>query len=382
MPAPDRNTPFRTEAFSLKVPNGLWGYYTAEETDALVAGLTAGGGTVDLSAYATTAYVDGQLATVYSKAEVDALIGLAAATLTEAIEDIESGAVVAHEGAPPQPTAPTPAAVEEAFKDLPDGLHYFKGAGALVSVTRQPFQTTVVVNGAVRSVARIVKSEAGLPTPQNPSTLVQFEADGKAMKLTSEEVNTAFGPPAMVDLFNLPAGAGGDRPEVYESNTAPAGDLKDGDLWLSPATTSVTARQLSTLDLSDPACAEFRKSVMDEVRKMMAGGKAVPADLDWTPCTRVVGSGSVDARVLNGMIQLRGELTYTMSSVGTFTNVLRLPANFPKPPQDQIVVGFGIEQGVTYRRVFIRFNADGSIAIVGDGKITGTTFTGATAYAY
>jgi hypothetical protein len=382
MPAPDRTTPFRTEAFSLKVPNGLWGYYTAEETDALVAGLAASGGTVDLSAYATTAYVDGQIATVYSKAEVDALIGLAAATLTEAIEDLESGAVVAHEGAPPQPIAPTPAAVEEAFKDLPDGLHYFKGAGSLVSITRQPFQTTVVVNGAVRSVARIVKSEAGLPTPQNPSTLVQFEADGKAMKLTSEEVNTAFGPPAMVDLFNIPSGAGGERPAVYESNTAPAGDLKDGDLWLSPATTSVSARQLATLDLSDPACAEFRKSVMDEVRKMMAGGKAVPADLDWTPCVKVAGSGLIEARVLNGMIQLRGEVVWTLSSVGTFSTTQRLPANFPKPPQEQIVVAFGIEQGVTYRRVFVRFGTDGTIAIVGDGKITSTTLTGAQAYAY
>ena len=51
MPAPDRNTPFRTESFSLKVPNGIWGYYTDAEVDALVAGLTAGGGTVDLTAH-------------------------------------------------------------------------------------------------------------------------------------------------------------------------------------------------------------------------------------------------------------------------------------------------------------------------------------------
>lgn len=382
MPAPDRTTPFRTEAFSLKVPNGIWDYYTAAEVDTIVAGLAAGGGTVDLSAYATTAYVDGQLATVYTKAEVDALIGLAAATLTEAIEDLEAGAVTSHDGAPPQPTAPTPAAVEEAFKDLPDGLHYFKGAGSLVSITRQPLQTTVVVNGPVRSVARIVKSDAGLPTPENPSTLVQFEADGKAMKLTSPEVNTAFGPPAMVDIFNLPAGAGGDRPSVYESSTAPAGDLQDGDLWLAPATTSVTARQLSTLNLSDPECAAFRQSVMDEVRKMMAGGKTVPADIEWTPCVKVLGSGLIEARVLNGMIQLRGELVYTYTGVGSFSTVQRLPANFPKPPADQIAVVFGMEQGVAYRRVFVKLASDGTIQIVGDGKITHTTMTGAQAYAY
>ena len=260
MPAPDRALPTRTDSTSSWVyTKGLVGYYTDAEIDTLLAALPTGGGlqAVDLSAYATTAYVDGQVATLYSKAEVDALVA-----------------------------------------------------------------------------------------------------------------NAATGD------------AGGERPAVYESNTAPAGELKDGDLWLAPATTSVAAKQLATLSLSDPACAAFRQSVMDEVRKMLSGGKTVPADIDWTPCTRVAGSGLIEARVLNGMIQLRGELTLTVTATGTFTVAQRLPANFPKPPRDQTVVAFGYDTGVSYRRVFVRFYANGGVGIVGDGKITGTELTGAQAYAY
>ena len=364
MPAPDRQPPTRTDSTSSwAYTKGLVGYYTDAEIDTLLAALPTGGGlqTVDLSAYATTEYVDTAIA--------------------DAIDLFPSQPITGHAGTTPQPTAATPQGLEDAFKDYADGLHHFDASSALVAIKRQQYQTTIVINGPVRSVTKIVKSEAGLPTPQNPSTLTQDDG-GQWMRLASDELDKPFAPAGMVDLFNLPAGVDVERPAVYESPTAPAGDLKDGDLWLAPATTSVTARQLATLSLSDPACAAFRQSVMDEVRKMMAGGKTVPADIDWTPCVKVLGSGQIDARVLNGMIQLRGELVYTMTSVGTFTVVQRLPANFPKPPQDQIVVGFGIEQGVTYRRVFIRFNSDGAIAIVGDGKITGTTFTGASAFAY
>lgn len=179
-----------------------------------------------------------------------------------------------------------------------------------------------------------------------------------------------------------PASLGGERPAVFESGIAPVGDLKDGDLWLSPATVNLTIRQLSALTLSDASLAAMRQSVIDEVRKVMAGGKTLPADIDWTPCTKVAGSGLIEARVLNGMIQLRGEVSLTVTATGTFVLTQRLPANFPKPPRDQSVVAFGYEAGVSYRRVFVRFYADGGIGIVGDGKITGTELTGAQAYAY
>jgi hypothetical protein len=404
MPAPDRPTPHQNFASAINPAKGIVGYYSDAEVDALLAALPTGGGlqTVDLSAYATTAYVDGQIATLYSKAEVDAAITAAIAGVvtggtvdlngyateqfvTDAIAAIPpaslDGPITGHAGTTPQPTAATPQGLEDAFKDYADGLHYFDGSGALVAIQRQQYQTTIVINGSVRSVTKIVKSEAGLPTPQNPSTLTQNDG-GQWLRLASDELDKPFAPVGVVDLFNLPAGADGERPAVYESPTAPAGDLKDGDLWLAPATTSVAAKQLGTLSLSDPACAAFRQSVMDEVRKMISGGKTVPADIDWAPCTKVAGSGLIEARVLNGMIQLRGELTYTMTAIGSLSTVQRLPANFPKPPVEQTVLVFGFESGVAYRRVFLRFQPDGGIAICGDGKITGTSFNGAQAYAY
>jgi hypothetical protein len=336
MPAPERTPPAQPYSLAINPLRGIVGYYSADEIDDILADVA------DLS---------------------------------------PSQPITGHAGATPQPTAATPQALEDAFKDYADGLHYFDVSGALVAIKRQQYQTTIVMNGPVRSVTKIVKSEAGLPTPQNPSTLTQDDG-GRLMRLASDELDKPFAPVGMVDLFNIPTGAGGERPAVYESPTAPAGDLKDGDLWLGPATTSVAARQLATLSLSDPACAAFRQSVMDEVRKMMAGGKAVPADIDWTPCVKVLGSGQIDARVLNGMIQLRGELVYTMTATGSFSTVQRLPANFPKPPSEQHATVFGYENGVAYRRVFVRFITDGSIAICGDGKITHTSMAGAQAFAY
>jgi hypothetical protein len=160
MPAPDRELPKQRFTTSVDVPKGLWGYYTDAETDALLAAMPAGGDSV----------------------------------------------VTAHDGAQPQPTSPTPQGVEDAFAALADGLHYFKGSGSLVSIVRQPLQTTVVIDGPVRSVGRVVKSDAGLPTPQNPSTLVTADADGKWFKVTSDEVTKPFGPPQVLDLFALPTG--------------------------------------------------------------------------------------------------------------------------------------------------------------------------------
>ena len=81
MPAPNRLPPIVIESEAHSFTKGIVGYYTDLEVDALVAALAGGGGglqTVDLSAYATTAYVDGIAATVYTKAEVDAAIAAAA----------------------------------------------------------------------------------------------------------------------------------------------------------------------------------------------------------------------------------------------------------------------------------------------------------------
>lgn len=112
--------------------------------------------------------------------------------------------VTEHDSVLPAPADMTPQAIEDSFQSYGDGLHYFSKSGALVSVVRQEFQTTIVINGPTRSVVRIVKSDQGLPTPQNPSTFLNSEPDGKWMKLSSAELNQPFGNPQIADLFDVP----------------------------------------------------------------------------------------------------------------------------------------------------------------------------------
>ena len=162
-------------------------------------------------------------------------------------------------------------------------------------------------------------------------------------------------------------------------------DAVEDDLRLAAKQVDDKLTALSPLgspSINDPALAAFKQSVLDEVKKLMAGGKTVPADIDWTVCPQVAGSGTIEARVLNGILQLRGEIAITISATGSFTQVRRLPANFPKPLAEYNCLVYGIQVGSTYRRVFVRWGTDGSIGIVPDGTMTNATLTGATAYAY
>ena len=314
MPAPTRPLPYTTQQNALNVPKGIVGYYTDIEIDALLAGLAGGGlQTVDLSAYATTAYVDGQVATLYSKAEVDAAIK---------------------------------AAAEQAALDL----------------------------DAVQNQLLFAIEETGKQTQAK----IDLKAD-QVTTYTKTEVDEAIANAAAGGTVDLNGYAKTeDLPAVYEQDDEPATG-KNGDLWLS--ITAATAAEISAL-VAKADTKDLDDHVARLVRSLMAGGKTVPPDIDWSACTKILGSGLVEARVLNGMIQLRGELTYTMTSVGSFATVQRLPANFPKPPVEQTVVVFGFESGVAYRRVFVRFQPDGGIAICGDAKITGTSFNGAQAFSY
>ena len=182
MPAPTRPAPVRTEPTALAVPKGIVGYYTDAETDALLAALQTGGGPApDLSAYATVKYVD------------DALAALPA------------DAVTVHDGSYPVPLSgdPTPQELDDAFSVLPNGLHYYPAGGSLVSVLRGEHQTTITITGPVKSVAQIVKSSAGLPTPENPSMIITQAADGRWAKVIGTSLDQPFGDPQMVDIFAL-----------------------------------------------------------------------------------------------------------------------------------------------------------------------------------
>ena len=112
-------------------------------------------------------------------------------------------AITVHDGSIPNPAEETPKGLEDSLAAYADGLHYFKATGSLLAITRQQYQTDITLTGPVSSVAKIVKSEAGLPTPQNPSLIVIKSVDGQWIKMVSDELDKPFGNPSRVDLFNL-----------------------------------------------------------------------------------------------------------------------------------------------------------------------------------
>lgn len=85
--------------------------------------------------------------------------------------------------------------------------------------------------------------------------------------------------------------------------------------------------------INDPAIADFKKSVLDEVKKMLAGGtKMPPPDIDWTWMVRMDGakesvSTEIQARMIGGFIELKGTLSFG-AGIGEWVP-LRLPPQFP-----------------------------------------------------
>jgi hypothetical protein len=101
---------------------------------------------------------------------------------------------------------------------------------------------------------------------------------------------------------------------------------------------------------------------------MLNGGTMPPPNMPWTVCDQVAGSGKVEARVINGIVQLRGGLKITTAG---WVNVRKLPSGFPKPPVESPSVVTGGEAGVAERLCQVVIKPDGNIYIspIG-GKIT------------
>jgi hypothetical protein len=317
MPAPDRIGNVQTFSNVINPTKGIVGYYSDAEVDALLAALPSGGGlqTVDLSAYATTAYVDGQIATLYSKTEVDAAIK---------------------------------AAAEQSALDL----------------------------DAVQSQLLFAIEETGKQTQAK----IDLKAD-KDVTYTKTEVDEAIANAATGGTVDLNGYAKAeDLPAVYEQDAQPTG--KDGDLWLS--TPVAKAAEISAL-VTKADTKDLDAHVTALVRKLMNGGKEPPADIDWKPTVLVnVGLGAtglIEARLRNGQITLRGELSYTTSATGSYADVRVLTTDFPRPDVSYQGFVIGKENGVTFRPVSYTIKPDGRISLcpIG-GKITHVTFDGATAF--
>jgi hypothetical protein len=84
---------------------------------------------------------------------------------------------------------------------------------------------------------------------------------------------------------------------------------------------------LGSPSINDPALAAFKKSVLDAVSLMLAGGtKQPPPDIDWTQC----GSHpKAEVRLSSGFLEFRG--VCSMSTAAGFNGLFTYPANFPFP---------------------------------------------------
>jgi hypothetical protein len=86
---------------------------------------------------------------------------------------------------------------------------------------------------------------------------------------------------------------------------------------------------LGSPSINNPALADFKQSVLDEVKKLMSGGKTVPADVAWTKLLNT-GSTVAEAKMLNGVVYLRGVVTKSIGA-GYIANVCQLPPTIPPP---------------------------------------------------
>ena len=171
-----------------------------------------------------------------------------------------------------------------------------------------------------------------------------------------------------------------DLPIVYEQDAEPVG--KDGDLWLGPELAPVAGPAPLPLVEGQPQAKSLTEpDVKAIVRSMIAGGKEPPVDFDWTPMVFVKGTGLIEAKQTNGVLLLRGELTFTYSSAGTYTTVRTLPASLPKPLVNCCAVVTGKENGVAFRFVSVTLTTNGELNVVASGgKFTHVSFDGMIAY--
>jgi hypothetical protein len=135
-----------------------------------------------------------------------------------------------------------------------------------------------------------------------------------------------------------------DTSQFSTTVTVAALDARINTLESTRATTTTTAaldtrikslesKSAATSNINDASNAALKKSILDAVALMIAGGtKQPPADIDWTPC-RNFGSGNhptAQARMIGGVIELRGTLSYPSGTTGD-QSFCRLPAGFPLP---------------------------------------------------
>jgi hypothetical protein len=111
---------------------------------------------------------------------------------------------------------------------------------------------------------------------------------------------------------------------------------------------SLESKSAATSNINDASNTALKKSILDAVALMIAGGGSQPpADIGWTPCRSENLSGNhptAQARMIAGVIELRGIVAVNNLSINSFFT--HLPSSFPLPELDIYVpVGARLNSG-------------------------------------
>jgi hypothetical protein len=91
----------------------------------------------------------------------------------------------------------------------------------------------------------------------------------------------------------------------------------------------------------------------------------------------VGGSGNVEARLINGVVQFRGDKKANITAGGSLTTVLRIPAGFPGPAVAQNIVVHATNTGVSFVTGLTRIDTSGAIGLAApNGKFDTASYDG------
>ena len=356
--------------------------YTKAEVDAALANV-ATGGTVDLSAYATTAYVDGVASGKADQSEFSAFqgqFGTQEAEFREYFRLLNQGfATVAQkpdvdaalELKADQATTYTKTEVDAAIAGIVTGDLSQEQIDAIISqvgpVDLTAYAKSEDVYAKTESDTKYATKEAttllvtqlqavfdSIYTRPEADDRYAAKSDNAQQLLTKTIVAQGFGfgfspvPSAALNYADSGDGYGdrlilnvGASKEylVYKSDLDELFPAIDTSQFSTTATVaaidtrvkSLESKAAATSNINDATNAALKKSILDAVALMLAGGgRQPPADIGWTAC-RNFGSGdhpTAQARMIGGVIELRGTLSYPSGTTGD-QSFCRLPAGFP-----------------------------------------------------
>lgn len=160
------------------------------------------------------------------------------------------------------------------------------------------------------------------------SVYTREEADAryavKAAYVTTAAMNAAT---ALMATRTYVDGAIDFQAKRLDATITETGVLANEITALKAATPTAAA------NINDPALDAFKKSVLDAVALMLAGGgKQPPADIGWTNCRNTAGTADITAvqvRMIGGVMEFKG--TLGTGSISGSQNIFQIPASFPLP---------------------------------------------------